>query len=187
MSKEMREQINKVKNWKQFLNESCEDGSCIPSNQFPEGKWEKLKQDSKDRYDEFIRKSGTIDNKLFDELYDNMSNKPFFGYENSKWWYDENNFELTKNEMEILKTFPVIDSINSWEEWVKSTWFYTTHFWFSKIAEYNPIITHTADGKTTKRFDWGEEPLSNKKRYFEQYNDKFGPLLVKKISSHIPK
>jgi hypothetical protein len=29
MSKEMREQINKVKNWKQFLNENIKPSKCV--------------------------------------------------------------------------------------------------------------------------------------------------------------
>jgi hypothetical protein len=186
MSKEMREQINKVNNWKQFLNESCEGGGCVPSYSHPEGKWKKQKQEVNDAYADFIRKGGEMDGGLFDELYDDMSNKAFFKFEKQNIWYNEDNHELNKNEMEILKPFPVIDSFNSWKEWVNSIWFNTTHLTFSNKALKNPIFMYTADGKI-KKLPIGEEPFKNKKMYFEMYNDKFGPLLVKKISSHTPK
>lgn len=180
MSNEMRKQIDKFKNF--LLNESCEDGSCIPFPHSPEGKWKDLEQTSKDSYDEYINRGGTMDGKLFDTLYDDMFNKSFFTNEKQQQniWYDEDERTLNKNEMDILKTFPLVDTINSWSDWVNSPWFETTYLSFSKKSRRDPITVHMGDDKK-RTMSLGEEPIKNKKMRFEFYLERLGPLLVKKI------
>lgn len=126
------------------------------------------------------RKGGDLDSSLFDEFYDNLKDKTFFAFESlidSEGWRDENDESFTKNENEIISTFPTIDKISSWKEWVNSPYWDSSHFYFSKRRDTELSLYGPEGVKTTK---YHEEPTSQKKMYFEMYLSKFGPMIVKK-------
>ena len=163
---------------KKILKEDCEDGSCVPSN--PEGgDWDDMFKKSKESHQEYLRKNDELDGDLFDELYDDISKGTFFSFENYDRWSDEYGKMLNDNESKIVERFPTIDYISSWKEWVNSEWFDTTYLYFSKRATKEPIKIY-ANGKESGGLKIGEESIRNKKMYFEQYINKFGPLIVKK-------
>jgi hypothetical protein len=98
-------------------------------------------------------------------------------FQDFKKWWDKDGNQLNDNQSKIISSFPVTENINSWEEWVNSQWFDTTHLAFSKRATKNSITINK--GKQQKPIKWNEEPMERKRMYFEQYLSSFGTFLVK--------
>jgi hypothetical protein len=164
---------------KKILKEDCEDGSCVPSN--PEGgDWDDMFKKSKESYQEYLRKNDELDGELFDELYDDISKGTFFSFENYDRWTNEIGEGLIDNEAKIVKTFPTIDTISSWRDWVNSKWFKTTHLSFSKKATKNPIMIYVGGKENGGYVEHPEASIVFKKSMFDKYINTFGPLIVKK-------
>lgn len=162
---------------RRVIKESCEDGNCVPGfSEKPTGRWKDEERDARDGYLEYQRRGGYLDPELFNELYDEMSGKAYFSFETQGRWSSEDGEGQNKNQTNIIESFPTVDIISSWEEWVDSKWFNTTYLAFSKTATKKPISIKMGGGDAK----WGEEPIQKKKAYFNQYLNNFGPLLVKK-------
>lgn len=170
--------INIYNNMKKIIRLTESDLERIVKKIIKESEWDNLYSKSIENYDEFKRKSSTLDSDLFDELYDNLIGKIFFSFQNLKQWSDEEGRQLNKNENKIVESFPTYDTISSWDEWLGSEWFETTHLAFSKKTTKNPIKIY--GGGKNSEVEWGEEPIERKKMYFETYLKKYGPLIVKK-------
>lgn len=150
-------------------------GIIFEEKNFPD--YTELHQDWKKEQE---RKSGELDSKLFDEFYDDLRDKTFFGFQNlteKEGWRDENDNSFTQNENKVISSFPTIDVIESWSQWVNSPYWDSTHFYFSKRRDTEITFYGTEGNKMMK---YHEEPVSNKKMYFEMYLSNFGPMIVKK-------
>jgi len=166
MSKEMREQINRVKNWKQFVNENTNTQFPISYEKFIEISEMEVNDVSKNFYNEMVLLFNNLPNPLpiyrliFVDDTDDINLKEL----GTSWTWDTKNWDdlissvlydddVENGDITVLISGYIDKMYVNWEDTINK---YLTQHLYSKDFDENEIVIPKSSYGNIKNLKWSE-------------------------------